>query len=93
LLATGGKDKIIRLWDVRSRQQVNKGFKGHMDTVTSLCIDPDGEILFSGSKDRSLKQWNIRAMLYVDSMYGHTDNVNEIISYSKQRVISVGADN
>lgn len=64
-----------------------------MDTVTSLCIDPDNEILFSGSKDRSIKQWNIRAMLYVDSMYGHTDDVNEIVSYSKKRVISVGADN
>ena len=32
-------------------------------------------------------------MLYVDSMYGHTDDVNEIVSYSKQRIISVGADN
>ena len=29
LLATAGKDKVIKIWDIRSRKQVNKDFKGH----------------------------------------------------------------
>jgi len=64
-----------------------------MDTITSLCIDSENDILYSGSKDRSVKVWNIRSMLFNDSLYGHTDDLLEIVPYSKDRVISVGADN
>jgi WD40 repeat protein len=45
LLATGGDDKVIRLWDVQSGQCV--GILSHWDDVDTLTISPDGQLLVS----------------------------------------------
>jgi len=39
-----------------------------------------------------MKVWNLRAMQYMDSHYGHTRDILAIDAYSKDRVISCGMD-
>ena len=92
ILATAGKDRVIKLWDVRTREAIHKGFKGHEDTITSLCMDVENDQLYSVSSDRSMKIWNIRDLCYMDTHYGHTSQVEQIVSYSKDRVLSCGQD-
>ena len=38
MMATGGKDNLVRIWDIQSRKQIHK-FVGHRDTVTGLKFD------------------------------------------------------
>lgn len=39
-LATGGKDKTVRIWDTRSNEMVKK-FHEHRDVVTGVCFRKD----------------------------------------------------
>ncbi|CAD8214187.1 unnamed protein product [Paramecium pentaurelia] len=51
--------KSIRLWDVKTGQQKAK-LDGHSNTVCSVYFSPDGNTLASGSKDNSIRLWDVK---------------------------------
>lgn len=58
-LATAGHlDPVIKLWDLSKRQQFG-ALKGHMASISCLQMDSKYNILISGSKDATLRLWNI----------------------------------
>jgi WD40 repeat protein len=65
---------------------------GHRDTITGITLDKENDQFYTVSADRSMKVWNLRDMLYMDSHYGHTAGILEIDAYSKNRVLSCGLD-
>ena len=83
LLATGGKDGQIRLWDTQKLQQVDAlaGHRGPVNGVafllnSSLAVEGTKSInnqleLLSGGDDRTLKLWNASERSYVDTLFGH----------------------
>jgi WD40 repeat protein/serine/threonine protein kinase len=48
----------IVLWNVRD-QSVIRRLKGHTWYVTALAFTPDGQLLVSGSADRTVKLWDV----------------------------------
>ena len=48
-LASGGEDKIVRLWDAKTFTLL-KTLKGHTGRVNALAFSPDGKTLASGSR-------------------------------------------
>lgn len=46
-------------------------FEGHVGAITSLAFDPHGEILASGSKDRTVKLWEVKSGKLLRSLTGH----------------------
>jgi WD40 repeat protein len=56
LLATGGYDKAIKLWDLRfTKEPVVTWRKAHEDWLSSLQMDVSGERLISASFDGTVK--------------------------------------
>jgi WD40 repeat protein len=56
MLAVGGLDNSVRLWEVASAQ-VRREFVGHLAQARVLAFSPDGEFLVSGSEDTTLLVW------------------------------------
>lgn len=82
LLASGGDDNTIRLWNVK-RGELKQTLEGHSNVVRSVGFSLNGELLASGSDDRSIVLWNA---------YGKLNNLNifsEILSLAwKQNPIN-----
>ena len=57
LLATGGRDKTIKLWHVET-QQYFQTLSGHIGRILSLAFSPDGTLLVSGGGDNWEMQKN-----------------------------------
>jgi RNA polymerase sigma factor (sigma-70 family) len=57
LLATGGADRVVRLWKPGSRQAVLL-LRGHAGSVSSLVFTPDGKTVISGSLDGIVRLWD-----------------------------------
>ena len=54
-LATGGRDKTVKLWHVET-QQCFQTLSGHIGRILSLAFSPDGTLLVSGGGDNWEKQ-------------------------------------
>jgi U4/U6 small nuclear ribonucleoprotein PRP4 len=59
LVATGGLDAVVRLWDLRSGRSV-WNMRGHAKQIIGLDISPDGNLIASGSDDHTMRIWDLR---------------------------------
>jgi WD40 repeat protein len=57
-IATGGEDSMVNIWDSRSGKLVHT-FRGHKGYVSTLAFSPDGMRLYSGSRDKTVKVWDV----------------------------------
>jgi WD40 repeat protein len=60
LLASGGADTLVRIWDLQSKKVVAK-LKGHTGDVNGLSFSPDGKTLASGDLYKNAKLWDVAA--------------------------------
>ena len=59
LLASGGNDDVILLWNLDNLEQLGTPFIGHSDNVNALAFNHDGTQLASGSNDNSTILWDV----------------------------------
>jgi len=91
LAFSGGVDKYIKVWDLRSRHLVTS-LKGHRDAVTGVVCAPNSSDLYSCSADRSLKVWNLNNFVYVDTLFGHEAPVSSIHCMASGLALTGGSD-
>ena len=65
-------------------------FTGHKDWIWCLC-PISNKILASGSRDKTLKIWNIEDRSIMSTLSGHTDAVNALC-YVKEGVLVSGSE-
>ncbi|KAG9508421.1 WD repeat-containing protein 48-like protein, partial [Fragariocoptes setiger] len=74
LVASGSTEKVIRLWDPRTRQKLLK-LRGHSDNVRTLLLSPDGTQLVSGSSDGTVRLWSIGQQRCIATLRCHEEGV------------------
>jgi len=70
LVATGSKDKSVKLWDVSTGREV-RSLLGHEATVTSVAFTADGKQLLTGSNDQTYRMWNVASGRELYSFTSH----------------------
>lgn len=58
--ATCGGDRQAFLWDPVSGRVIRQ-FQGHHQKLNTLCFNEDSSVLATGSDDRSVRLWDMRA--------------------------------
>jgi len=99
LLATGGADGVLRLWDGKAGRFLTDFPKAHGGAITALQMTSDHTRLVSGSADRILRIWNIigdakhPTIQYQANIVAHDDAVNAIsLSPDDKLIASVSGD-
>lgn len=70
IVATGGADKNVVLWDVFEGNRITK-FSEHRGIITDLNFSADGEYLISASKDSSAIIWERATQRPIQFLSGH----------------------
>src|SRR5262249_2783956 len=90
LLATGGQDRAIRLWDMATGKQIRL-LSGHTADVLALAFAPDGQVLASGGEDRSVKVWSVAEGREVAALVGQAQAVAGLAFAPDGRTLAVSA--
>lgn len=72
--ATGGLDRIVRVWETRSGRMLLE-LRGHRDRVYSVAFHPDGVLLASGGNDNTIRLWDLERGVERLELRGHENYV------------------
>jgi KAP family P-loop domain/WD domain, G-beta repeat len=87
LLASGGFDRMVRLWDLASAAEVRL-LAGHQDTVLALAAVPVGDgqtLLASAGDDGTVRVWDSGAGRYLYQLAGHGSTVRALAAVPGER--------
>ncbi|CAO1613495.1 unnamed protein product [Parajaminaea phylloscopi] len=91
-LASGGTDKVVRVWTPERSLAERSGIelRGHNDTVDALSWDPTHpERLATASSDKTVRVWDIRSQTAVMTTQTPGANIN-LTFHPKGHLIAVG---
>lgn len=64
---------------------------GHSDVVNSIAISPDGQTLWSGSADTTIKMWHLSTGELVQTLIGHSGSVNSVDLSAEGKFLASGS--
>ena len=94
ILASGSGDYTIRLWNVKTGQQIGSSLTGHTGGVDSVVFSPNGKMLASGSYDGTIRLWNIETGQQIgDALSGPAVDITSVAFSPDGRMLaSVSSD-
>ena len=91
VLASGGLDNTIRLWNPHTGQTL--AILNHPKTVSAVAFSPDGNTLASACQDHKVYLWNVRTRRLTKTLVGHEDQVYAVAYSRTGKLASGGRDN
>lgn len=79
VLASGGPENVVRVWDPKSGKLVTK-FVGHTDNVRDILINQAGDTIMTASSDQTIKVWSLTAGRCMNTLTMHNDSVWSLYS-------------
>eukprot|EP00439_Symbiodinium_sp_Y106_P012643 s2513_g1.t2 len=70
MLCSGSEDGVLKVW--KEHGQLLCSLEDHEDGITCMLCAASEDII-TGSRDCTLKSWNVKSGKLIDTMYGHTD--------------------
>ncbi|KAI0015626.1 WD domain-containing protein [Xylariomycetidae sp. FL0641] len=79
ILASGGPESIVRLWDPRTGKRITK-FVGHTDNIRSILVNEACDTVMTASSDQTVKVWSVTAGRCMYTLTMHNDSVWSLFS-------------
>ncbi|XP_053977818.1 WD repeat-containing protein on Y chromosome isoform X1 [Hylaeus volcanicus] len=76
-LVTGGPDCIVRVWNPFVTRRANSTFQGHHAAICALVTQNTGKRVYSLSKDRCIKVWDVLAQSCIQTYNGLPSELGE----------------
>ncbi|XP_039751479.1 WD repeat-containing protein on Y chromosome-like [Pararge aegeria] len=77
VLATGGPDCTVRVWNPFVPSKANVTFHGHHAGVTALVLQNNGQTIYSLSRDRVIKVWDVQGQVCVQTYIDIPSQIGE----------------
>lgn len=90
-LATGGSDKIIKVWNLSGITKITAVLEGHAGQITSL-VHVIENVIASGGKDNFIILWDLTLYKQVIKLSSHTGIVTDMIMLNQQNLMSASLD-
>jgi WD40 repeat protein len=90
-LVSGGYDRVIRLWDLRTARAVDR-LEGSADWILSLAVTPDGTLVAAGTNGGELLFWDLATLQLVAQLPLHQGPVMSLDFQPEIGLLSGSAD-
>jgi WD repeat-containing protein 48 len=91
IMASGGPESIVRVWDPRTGRRVTS-FMGHTDNVRAVLINDSGDTIITASSDQTVKVWSVTAGRCMYTLTMHNDSVWALYSDHPQLSVFYSSD-
>ncbi|XP_053176666.1 protein Atg16l2 [Scomber japonicus] len=93
LLATGGTDRVIKLWEVRAGSLTHRAtLDGSTEGITCIEFDPKGLRILAASYDKSALLWRLDDSVPKLTLTGHSRKVTAARFSGLHQVVTGSAD-
>jgi WD40 repeat protein len=91
ILAAGGDDKTVRLWQLPSGRPMGPSLAAN-DRVVDVAVSPDGASVAAAVKDGSIRVWDTATGQLRQTLTGHVGSVNTLAFGPNDILVSGGDD-
>jgi WD40 repeat protein len=88
----GHRRGAVVLMDPRASLPIIDTLHGHRKAVNNISISPDGNRIFSGSDDCTIKMWDLRQRRCERTLEGHEQGLKNSCSYQQHQLLSASFD-
>ena len=77
-VAAGNTSHKIKLWSYTDLSAAPRVLTGHSSAINNLHFSPDGQLLVSGSEDRTVRRWDVKTGELLTTYNGHNSGVTDL---------------
>jgi WD40 repeat protein len=94
IVAAGGWDNLVSLWDLTSTANRREPFRGHIGPVLKVLFSPDGRILSSAAdRDYLIRLWDVdRSGIFDAVLKGNQSTITAMAFSGDSKLLVSGAD-
>ena len=89
-LASGSKDKTVRLWDTATNNELVI-LQKHTGWINALAFSPDGKMIASGSTDKTVQLWDTATGAHLATLTEHIRDIAALAFSPDGRTLASGS--
>lgn len=74
MIASGGKDRIIKIWDPRTSEEICSLYN-HTNSILKVRYSFDGKYLLTGGRDQTVRLFDARSMKELHTYKMHDSDI------------------